>query len=535
MPENNFGMFNKLLISFKKNWILWGAFLLAAGIIFVFRFPFIHSPYGYDQSVFIYEGKALFQGEIPYKDVWDQRPLGMGYIIAFLYQIGLSSLVQINLFEIFWIILSVLGFLVMAQKIIKHQLAVGMATVFFAALLADYSFMGGSNEGYIEIHLLLPIIILIYAAYAYWKKTNPMWLILIGLATFGAFMIRLTSIDFLVPVFLFLFYVARDIYREKWVKRFIASIVITAAAFLVPLGFYLLYLWEKGALLDFYNAVIGFNAYYGSALPDLKAANVGLFSKALYSVVNLSRHISTLPLTYLLAILGVAAMFRKYNKFNFFLLLFFVFSLINIAAGLKPWPHYFIQVYPLVALLAGLVFKVLYEEIWPLINRNNQLRFTIVAVVLLFFVFPYVLKPFVSSLGKLQTDKNAFDNNLNQLTPDPVVVYARDHNWAGQRAVYWTNFSYYLDTKMLSSTRYFSDALANFWGLPNLFATPDRINEVVKDLKAKPPKIIVLDTSEFQLGSLVWAEDSPLRKYIESHYEIEPTLSHETIEVFVKK
>lgn len=531
----------KIADTLKRNWLLLLFFLAAAMIVFAFRFPFIHTSYGYDQSAYIYEGKALSLGKIPYKDVWDQRPLGIGYIFAFLYKIGFNSPVQFNLFEMFWLIFTLAFFSYVAKKIIKDSLSAGIGTIYLALMLVNYTFMGGNNgslgstEGYVEIHLIAPVLAIIFSIFMYEKKSDSTWLTVAGISTFVAFMIRTTSLDFLAPIFVFLFFLAREQNNRSWLKYFLGNITRVFLAFLIPLGVYMAYLANHGVLADFYNAIVKFNTFYGSTIPDLKLINPGIYSKLLYSTVNLLQYLPTYPIIYTVAIIGVLILLKNYNKFNLFILLFFVFSIINIAIGLKPWPHYFIQIFPFIALLSCFFVHALYGSLKPFIEKYSHLYVLFLTIFLLSFVYPYQLKPFIRSLQILQSDKVALSNALKQPLPDPVVEYAKQQHWKGGRAIYWTNFSQYLQTDMLSSTRYFSNALSDIWDMPNSFATKERVNEVLEDIKNKPPKIIILNTDDFKYGSLTWSVDSPLRAYIESHFQIEPSLSNGTILAFVQK
>ncbi|MDD5489271.1 MAG: hypothetical protein PHP25_01135 [Candidatus Moranbacteria bacterium] len=531
----------KIADTVKSNWILLLLFFVAAFIVLVFRFPFIHSSYGYDQSVYIYEGRALSLGEIPYRDVWDQRPLGIGYIFAFLYKIGFSSLAQFNIFEMFWIIFTLAVFAYVAKKIVRNGPVVGIGTIYLAFLLVNYVFMGGGNgsvgstEGYVEIHLIMPLLLIILGTLMYGKKNNPVWLAVIGISAFAAFMIRATSLDFLAPPFVYLFFLVKEQRVRQWLKSYSRIVLRVILAFAIPLGAYMIYLAHLGVLADFYNAIVKFNVYYGSTIPDLKVTNAGIYVKALYSTVNLLQYLPNFPISYAVAMLGIVILFKKIDKLNLFILLFFVFSIINIAVGLKPWPHYFIQIYPFIALLLCFVIRSVYDNLKPFFEKYGYLNVPLLGIFLLFFVFPYQLKPFIVSLQKLQSDKTAFDSALRQSPPDPIVEYAKQHHWSGSRAVYWTNFGEYLETNMLSSTRYFSNALSDIWEMPSSFATPARVNEVLDDIKNKPPKIIVLNTNDFKYGSLTWSEGSPLRVYVESHFQIEPSLSNGTVLAFVEK
>jgi hypothetical protein len=348
-------------------------------------------------------------------------------------------------------------------------------------------------------------------------------------------MMATRSIDLLIPVVIYLFFLAKKQYGQKWLKPLIRNVTTISSALFIPIILYIAYLGHYGALGDFYDALIRFNQFYGSTIPYSYGINVGLYAKTLYSIVNLLQYLPRFPISYSVVILGVFILFKKRSNINLFILLLFVFSILNVASGLKPWPHYFIMLYPFIALMYCLVASSLIDNLRPILARHDYFKLPLLTIILFFFIYPYQLKPFVASIQQLQKDKLELSNYLKQTPPDPIAIYAKQHHWNGNYAIFWTNFGLYLDTNMKSSTAYFACHIQNMWNLPNSFVTPAIVNRILNDIKNKPPKIFTIDTTNFAPTSLIWNTDSPLRIYIESHYEIEPILSNGTVEAYVQK
>ena len=50
------------------------------------RVPSLAQPAGGDQSLYLYSGQRLVQGDVPYRDVWDQKPPGIMAVYAVLWR-----------------------------------------------------------------------------------------------------------------------------------------------------------------------------------------------------------------------------------------------------------------------------------------------------------------------------------------------------------------------------------------------------------------------------------------------------------------
>jgi hypothetical protein len=59
--------------------VLWLALLAA---LIALRLPSIAQPAGGDQGLYVYEGQRVLAGDVPYHDVWDQKPPGIAFLYA---------------------------------------------------------------------------------------------------------------------------------------------------------------------------------------------------------------------------------------------------------------------------------------------------------------------------------------------------------------------------------------------------------------------------------------------------------------------
>ena len=62
----------------SRSWA-WTLILLA---LLAIRLPTLARPAGGDQHLYTYVGQRLNAGEVPYRDAWDQKPPGIGFVYA---------------------------------------------------------------------------------------------------------------------------------------------------------------------------------------------------------------------------------------------------------------------------------------------------------------------------------------------------------------------------------------------------------------------------------------------------------------------
>ncbi len=64
----------------RSTWI----WLLAFVLLYALRLPSLVQPAGGDQGLYAYTGQRLVAGDVPYRDVWDQKPPAIGAVYALL-------------------------------------------------------------------------------------------------------------------------------------------------------------------------------------------------------------------------------------------------------------------------------------------------------------------------------------------------------------------------------------------------------------------------------------------------------------------
>lgn len=354
----------------KSNCVIIISVLLGVFVLVFYNIPFLHQQYGYDQSVYLYEGKVLSLGAIPYREIFDQRMLGLGYIFAALYKLGFNSPLYFRVLEIVWMSLTIAVLAVVMKMIVKHKYAVATGVLFFSLILGNHGFYG-YDEGYVEIFMLLPVVLSLLFMLLYERSKRSYWLIFTGLSIFASFMLRISGVTLFLPVIFYIYLLEKpsNDSLKKLFKSVAIKSVILIAAFLVPLLAYFIYLAANGAFGDFLDGLVKFNAFYGSTIPELKIADATLYTKILYGINNLFSHMAAFPVTYFVVIVGIVTLLRRAKLIDWIVLLYLLVGIMSVAIGLKPWPHYFIQLYPFIAILAAYIAYAIIDEVAPTVKK----------------------------------------------------------------------------------------------------------------------------------------------------------------------
>jgi 4-amino-4-deoxy-L-arabinose transferase-like glycosyltransferase len=145
-----------------------------------------------DSGFYAYFGKAILHGQIPYRDIWDNKP-PLGYYLNALAQVIFGQ----NAWGVWWssIVwmtgLCVLFFAVI-RKLFEGATAAITTVLFLVALMNPQIFQGGNMT---EVYALAPQIGIIGVTSLYFTKKHNSWLPFItGVLTASAFLVKQPTI-----------------------------------------------------------------------------------------------------------------------------------------------------------------------------------------------------------------------------------------------------------------------------------------------------------------------------------------------------
>jgi 4-amino-4-deoxy-L-arabinose transferase-like glycosyltransferase len=141
-----------------------------------------------DSGFYAYFGKAILHGQIPYRDVWDDKP-PLGYYLNALGQLVFGQTPWgVWWSSVAWILGCTVLFFLVIKKLFGVTAAGVSSAIFLVALMNPEIFQGGNL---MEVYGLAPQIGVIGITYLFFLKGRKFWLpLLAGVLTTCAFLIK---------------------------------------------------------------------------------------------------------------------------------------------------------------------------------------------------------------------------------------------------------------------------------------------------------------------------------------------------------
>ncbi|OGN93055.1 MAG: hypothetical protein A2Y88_10710 [Chloroflexi bacterium RBG_13_48_10] len=170
------------------------AFVLAALLVIWLNLswrPDVPTP-STDSGFYAYYGKAILQGQIPYRDLWDNKPPLGYYLNALALLIFGKSLWGIWWSGIVWILGCTVLIFIVLRKLMGNTTAWIASALFLVALMNPELFEGGNM---MEVYSLAPQIGIIGVTSLFFTRHRKSWFAaLAGILTACAFLIKQPSI-----------------------------------------------------------------------------------------------------------------------------------------------------------------------------------------------------------------------------------------------------------------------------------------------------------------------------------------------------
>jgi 4-amino-4-deoxy-L-arabinose transferase-like glycosyltransferase len=313
------------------------AWLALAAVAFVaVRVPFLDVPLERDEGEYAYIAWRMLEGDVPYRDAFDQKPPGVFAAYAAAFLLFGRTVEGIRLFLHLWTAATALVLFACARRL-SGSLAGAGAVLLFAVLSADPRV--GATSANTELFLLLPMTGALWCWLRSEAGARPRaWLAVAGaLAAMACWFKPVAATNGLHLVWLAAF--PRGGRAGSSAGRLFAlgfGAAAASAAVLVPLA-------ACGALGELMDAVVLHNLVYASQRS---------FAEGLDNLVSaLLDQIPSFAVAWLLAGFGLAAAPRAARPV---LAGWLAASAAGAAIGLQFRPHYFVQVLPPLAALGGI-------------------------------------------------------------------------------------------------------------------------------------------------------------------------------------
>lgn len=328
-----------------RNKKIWEAcFLLLAGfllLLFATRSSFLYPCNDWnDANSYFSMGKALFNGKMPYRDVFDQKGPYLYFLYGLAYLVSHTTFFGVFLLEVAWAYLDLLGIYQILLLYIKRNTALFFSPLVLAVIVSSKSFYwGGSAE-----EICFPFLIWgLYLSLEYFKNSYPKKSMDFRVIFAGGLLAGMVAnIKFTVLGFFFawMMCIAFSFLARKDFLGAVTGCFVFLGGMAVPFVPWLIYFGWNHGLYEWYWGYVYINVFVYS---DLNGEGPGLgeriytLSKLLYWVIrdNLIYFAFLIPGV----IWSVCAGGKKWlERFNVLALCFFLF--LGIYVGGSSLPYY---------------------------------------------------------------------------------------------------------------------------------------------------------------------------------------------------
>lgn len=316
------------------------AILVLIGLAaFALRMLFVHVPFDRDEGIYAYIGKELLGGSVLYKDVIDIKPPGIYYLYALAIATFGGTVEGVRTFTAIYSLATLGAVYWLARSVYGVVAAIGAAILFAVFSCAPLTEGCGSNaEVFMVLPLMLGVIIFLRGA----EKEDRRLLFWSGFCGAAAILVKTVALPYGVVLFGAAFFMRRN-------GASLRVRLVDAASYLAP---YLLMALLTGLFFYGQGALDNF-IYWNFSLPLLYRKEEVILS---YSVLQVIKVLAPefLLLTLLALPTAVWLVITRCNFKNIVLVLLVTASCLGIWLPGKFFPHYFIQLFPVLAVLGGI-------------------------------------------------------------------------------------------------------------------------------------------------------------------------------------
>jgi hypothetical protein len=316
------------------------------------RVPLVSVPLERDEGEYAYIAQRLLEGELPYRDAFDQKPPATFFAYAAAFSLFGPSVEGIHLFLHAWTAVTALA-LFGCVRLREGSLAAAFAVLLFSVLSANPKLTG--NAANTELFMLLPMVTSVYCLLR--ALDSPMqlrwWIVCGALAAAACWFKQVAVTNALFVAAVAAWHFGRPSSRNlaalarAWTGLVVGALLASAP---VLLGFA-----AAGAWRPFVDAVFWHNIRYSQS--------VGLAQGFEMLVHRLSEQAPSLAMCWALALLALYVLRRNRGSSCGFWLGWWIASAMGVSVGFFFRPHYFFQALPALVVLAGCILGAMAERL----------------------------------------------------------------------------------------------------------------------------------------------------------------------------
>ncbi len=435
-------------------------------IIFSFRDnPISKVLSGHDSSMFLYFGRGISDGLVPYKDMLDHKGPILFIIEYLAVLIGLGNIsLGIWIVECLFLFFSLIFLYKTNYLYTENRLVSTLALVLMTPLFI-LCYDGGNYSEEFAL-LFISIAFYVFSKILFQKKVSQISYIVVGLVGAATFFIRVNMIALWVVFCLFLFFTnIKDKKMDVLIKQikgiFIGGIAFTMLIILLSLF--------QGNLKEMFQQAFVMNLLYSDS-------NLTDKIRTTFNFIDLLLRTGLFPLIVVFFISIFLDRKRIETKVYSILSFYFFFNFLTVVLSGRYYTHYLItQLAPLSIVIAISIQYILS----PIVKKEKQF---IAFLILLAISFPATISAFKTYNWNFSVYPNSDTNQIEVLSK----YIKKNTNKKDTIYVHNINANVYLLSGRYSNSRFFVLPSVNYDDFPKMQS------EFSKKMSDNPPKYIVI-------------------------------------------
>jgi 4-amino-4-deoxy-L-arabinose transferase-like glycosyltransferase len=334
--------------------------VLTAGLMaltFGLRIPFWPRPLDMDEGLYAYGGWQLLQGSVLYRDLWDFKPPGIYFLNALVFRLSSPDALNIYLCAAIFSSLTCFAVYRVADLLWGRSTACYSSLLFALFAVSPYWQGCGLNT---EVFMIAPMVWSLYFVLRHAENGDIRAFFIAGLLLGIATLFKQVAGLGIVVAATAGFYTVKS--HENGLRKALAFLLSFFAGVLLPWIVFALYFLYLGALKDFLFWQFVYPAHYMSFTFGTRNWERS-YHRSLWVMYG------TLTV-WAFSIVGLVSVLKKSSTVKEKLAcLFYPLSAIGVCAGWNFFPHYFIQMAPILAIFSGKGVAALFERV-----RTHGLR-----------------------------------------------------------------------------------------------------------------------------------------------------------------
>lgn len=480
-------------------------FLTLVFVIIIFSFrdnPFSNVLSGHDSSMFLYFGKGMSEGLVPYKDMLDHKGPVLFIIEYLAVLVGFGNYsIGIWIVECFFLGITLI-YLYKTCFIFTEKKSISTIAVTLLTPLFILCYDGGNYSEEFAL-LFISVAFYLFSKIIILNRKTQLDYVLIGFLGAATFFIRVNMISLWLVYCLFL--LSMNLYDKKIsiLSQQIKGIFIGGAALTLLI---VIYSFFQNNLKEMIQQAFVMNLLYSES--DL----IGKFKTTL-SFIDLLLKTGLFPLVVIFFVSLFANNKRLNERVYLVLCVYFVVNFLTVILSGRYYTHYLItQFAPLVVVIALSIQFILSL----LINRK---KFVFALITMLVIILPSTFSAFKTYNWSFNTNKVNSDKDQIEL----IASFIKKNSFKNDAIyVHNINANIYLLSNRYSNSRFFVLPSVNYDKFPEMK------NEFSKEMESNPPKFVVVRKDSLAQKKSSSNLNSAVFKVLDKRYHVVNKINSES-------